>query len=321
MGELVWSGNWVLPAAVFGTIMLGTWALLSFLADRDNNPLRRLRRLTPQPAGDLGGHGNSGDGMMQFIERAAPTLAAPLMPRTEVERSQLKLRLSAAGWRGEHAVRIYLGLRLVMTVAGALLAGSVALGLKGFQAQSGAIAAIGAGIGFFLPDVVVTWRRTKRQEAIFYALPDALDLMVVCVEAGLALDGAMRRVSQEIRRASPVLADELDLANMQLQVGRPRRDVLHDLGLRNGVDDLRSLAAILIQADRFGSSVGQALRVHADSMRTRRRQLAEERAQKTAVKLILPLVLFIFPGIFVILVGPAGIMIARNLGAATGTGE
>ena len=101
-------------------------------------------------------------------------------------------------------------------------------------------------------------------------------------------------------------------------MGRARRDVLHDLGIRNGVDDLRSLVAVLIQADRFGSSVGQALRVQSDSMRTRRRQLAEERAQKTAVKLLIPLILFIFPGIFVILVGPAGIMIAHNLEAATG---
>jgi tight adherence protein C len=108
------------------------------------------------------------------------------------------------------------------------------------------------------------------------------------------------------------------MANMQIQMGRPRREVLHDLGVRNGVDDLRSLAAILIQADRFGSSIAHALRVQSDSMRTRRKQQAEERAQKCAVKLLIPLILFIFPGIFVVLVGPAGIMISRNLGAATG---
>jgi tight adherence protein C len=121
-----------------------------------------------------------------------------------------------------------------------------------------------------------------------------------------------------MRETAHVLSAELEMANMQIQMGRPRREVLHDLGVRNGVDDLRSLAAILIQADRFGSSIAHALRVQSDSMRTRRKQQAEERAQKCAVKLLIPLILFIFPGIFVVLVGPAGIMISRNLGAATG---
>jgi tight adherence protein C len=169
------------------------------------------------------------------------------------------------------------------------------------------------GIGFYLPELVLMFCRKRRQEAIFMSLPDALDLLVVCVEAGLGLDAAMRRVSDELRGTHPVISQELSLANFHLQMGRPRREVLHDLGVRTGVDDVRSLAAILIQADRFGSSIAQALRVQSDSMRTRRRQLAEERAAKTAVKLIFPLVLFIFPSIFVVLVGPAAITIMREL--------
>jgi tight adherence protein C len=137
--------------------------------------------------------------------------------------------------------------------------------------------------------------------------------MVVCVEAGLGLDAAMRRVTEELEDSHPELCSEFQLANLQLQMGRPKREVLHDLGVRTGVDDMRALVAILIQADKFGSSIAQALRVQSDSMRTKRRQLAEEKAQQTAVKMIFPLVLFIFPGIFVVLVGPAAIMMINGL--------
>src|SRR5262249_25103111 len=164
-----------------------------------------------------------------------------------------------------------------------------------------------------VPNLVLWWLRSKRQQEIFLTLPDALDLMVVCVESGLGLDAAMRKVCEEMKEHATVLSDEMALANLQLQMGRPRREVLHDLGVRTGVDDVKSLAAILIQADRFGSSIAQALRVQSDSMRTRRKQIAEEKAAKTAVQLIFPLVLFIFPGIFVVLVGPAALAIAKQM--------
>ncbi len=137
--------------------------------------------------------------------------------------------------------------------------------------------------------------------------------MVVCVESGLGLDAALRKVCDEMKHHAKIICEELSLANFQLQMGRPRREVLHDLGVRTGVDDVRSLAAILIQADRFGSSIAQALRVQSDSMRTRRKQIAEEKAAKTAVQMIFPLVLFIFPGIFVVLVGPAAIQIMETM--------
>ena len=136
---------------------------------------------------------------------------------------------------------------------------------------------------------------------------------MVCVESGLGLDAGLRKVTDEMKGHAKVITEELALANLQLQMGRPRREVLHDLGVRTGVDDVKSLAAILIQADRFGSSIAHALRVQSDSMRTRRRQIAEEKAAATAVKLIFPLVLFIFPAIFVVLVGPAAILISKNL--------
>ena len=155
--------------------------------------------------------------------------------------------------------------------------------------------------------------KKKRGEAIFLGMPDAIDLMVVCVEAGLGLDVAMRRVTSELTTACPALCEEFAIANFQVQMGRARKDVLRDLGVRTGVDDVRALAAVIIQAEKFGSSIGSALRVQSDSMRTKRRQLAEERAAQTAVKIMIPLVLFIFPGVFVVLVGPAGIQIATQM--------
>jgi len=175
------------------------------------------------------------------------------------------------------------------------------------------IAVAVSGVMFYIPEIILYFIGKGRKEEIFLGLPDALDLMVVCVEAGLGLDQALRKVAEEMKRSYKIIAEEFGLANFHMQVGKVRADVLHDLGNRTGVEDLRQLAAILIQADKFGSSVAQALRVQSESMRTRRRQLAEEKAAKTAVKLIFPLVIFIFPGIFVILVGPAAITMVRQM--------
>ena len=198
-------------------------------------------------------------------------------------------------------------------VLGAMIGGSYGMISYGLT-QHGLISlVVGGGLGMYLPEAVLWMIRRGRQDKIFLSLPDALDLLVVCVEAGLGLDAGMRRVSEELADTAPELCTELELANMQLNMGRPRREVLHDLGVRTGVDDVKALAAILIQADKFGSSIAQALRVQSDGMRVKRRQLAEERAQQTAVKMIFPLVLFIFPGIFVVLVGPAAIMMINGL--------
>jgi len=175
------------------------------------------------------------------------------------------------------------------------------------------VSAVAGAACFYLPDIVVDVRKKRRGESIFLGLPDALDLMVVCVEAGLGFDAAMRRVTAELSHSSAVLCEELAIANFQVQMGRSRRDVLRDLGTRTGVEDVRSLAAVIIQAEKFGSSIASALRVQSDAMRLRRRQLAEERAAKTSVKIMIPLIFFIFPGVFVVLVVPAGIKLAQTL--------
>jgi tight adherence protein C len=208
---------------------------------------------------------------------------------------------------------VYQGLRIASLVVFLLPAILIFLVRNGFSLETVFWVVICGGAGFYLPVIGLWFLRSQRQKEIFLTLPDALDLMVVCVESGLGLDAAMRKVTDEMKGHARTISEEFALANLQLQMGRPRREVLHDLGVRTGVDDVRSLAAILIQADRFGASIAQALRVQSDSMRTRRKQIAEEKAAKTAVQLIFPLVLFIFPGIFVVLVGPAAINISRQL--------
>ncbi|MBI2823554.1 MAG: type II secretion system F family protein [Planctomycetia bacterium] len=253
------------------------------------------------------------DAMTKVLEAASPALAKPLQPKSELEQSKLKLKLSNAGFRSEAAPTIFLGFKFLGLVIGLFGSGTTMLFMSNFSQKSTMMSLLIAGGLFYLPEVVLMFIVKKRKEAIFLGLPDALDLMVVCVEAGLGLDQAMRKVAEEMKRIYRVIAEEFALSNFQLQVGRSRTDVLHELGVRTGVDDLRSLAAILIQADKFGSSIAQALRVQSDSMRTRRRQLAEEKAAKTAVKLIFPLVIFIFPGIFVVLVGPAAITMVREM--------
>lgn len=306
----------VLPFAMFGLFAAVAWWLLETVAGNKSRATERLDEYKNPRARrdqkDLSALKKS-DAMTKVLEKATPTLAKPLAPKSELELSKLKTKLANAGFRGESAGSIFLGLKFVGLLVGLILGGGTSLGLSGINTKALVACAGAAGFGFYLPDMVVWFIGRKRKEGIFLGLPDALDLLVVCVEAGLGLDQAMRKVSDELGNSYPVIAEEFGMANLQLQVGRPRNEVLHDLGVRTGVADLRSLAGVLIQADKFGSSIALALRVQSDSMRTRRRQLAEEKAAKTAVKLIFPLVLFIFPGIFVVLVGPAAITMVREL--------
>jgi tight adherence protein C len=305
----------MIPVLVFGALVAGIFSVLSILSARNSRAQERLDRLSrPASLVDI-----EDPKMLKRKERfhgvmeTAKALSAPLMPKTELEQSELKIRLANAGFRSDSAVSVYLGLRFATLLLFTAIGLAVALPQHGLTVA--ALKPIGffCAIGFYLPGVVLWWLRRKRQEEIFLTLPDALDLLVVCVESGLGLDAAMRKVCEEMKDHAKVICEELSLANFQLQMGRPRREVLHDLGVRTGVDDVRALAAILIQADRFGSSIAQALRVQSDSMRTRRKQIAEEKAAKTAVQLIFPLVLFIFPGIFVVLVGPAAISIMKTM--------
>jgi tight adherence protein C len=303
----------ILPLVVCVCFVAAVFAVLSLISNRNSRAQERLERLSrPASLADIEDPKAKKDRFGGVMD-AAKALSAPLMPQTELEQSELKMKLANAGFRSDSAVAVYMGLRFACLMFFLLLAGIIFLPKYGLTAGALKPMVIVTGIGFYLPSIILWFIRTSRQQQIFLTLPDALDLLVVCVESGLGLDAAMRKVCDEMKDHAKVLCEEFSLANFQLQMGRPRREVLHDLGVRTGVDDVRALAAILIQADRFGSSIAQALRVQSDSMRTRRKQLAEEKAAKTAVQLIFPLVLFIFPGIFVVLVGPAAISIMKNM--------
>lgn len=303
----------IIPVAAFGAIACGVWAVLSMLTARKSRAYERLEEMRDPRARKRNGQTENSGAMNSMIERAAPALSKALQPKTETEQSDLKVRLANAGFSHPNAARNFLALKLVGLILGVLFGVVYGFAAMGASSKSWMAIVIGGGLGFYIPELLLTLMKMSRQQKIFLQLPDALDLLVVCVEAGLGLDAGMRRVSDEMSNAAPEVCSELASANMQLQMGKPRRQVLHDLGVRTGVDDMRALAAILIQADRFGSSIAQALRVQSDSMRTKRRQMAEEKAQGAAVKMIFPLVLFIFPGIFVILVGPAAIQLMDNL--------
>ena len=252
------------------------------------------------------------EALTAVLERATQPLAETVSGN-EKEMSQLREKLVNAGFRRESAPVVFKGIQLILTGVGLFIGGVFGMLADGLSQGLLLKAAAGIVIGFIIPKLILDQLVKKRKEKIFLGMPDALDLMVVCVEAGLGMDQALRKVADEMLKSHVEVGEEFSIANQQLQFGKQRSDVLHALGFRSGVDDLKQLTAILIQADRFGSSIAAALRVQSDSMRVKRRQIAEEKAAKTAVKMIFPLVLFIFPGIFVVLVGPAGISMYRNL--------
>jgi tight adherence protein C len=227
--------------------------------------------------------------------------------------SAVRVRLIQAGYPNAAAVPMYLGLRVALPAGLGMLA-AVFMPTLGYSAAATLIMSIYIGaMGYVLPSMTVRRSIKRRQKEMQKALPDALDMLVVSVEAGLGLNQALVRVSEEIDRISPVLSEQLGLVNLEIRAGTAREEALRNLADRTGLDDISSLVGMLIQTDRFGTSVAQALRVHADTMRTKRRQRAEEAAAKTTIKMIFPLVFCIFPALFVVILGPAVIQIMHAL--------
>jgi tight adherence protein C len=224
---------------------------------------------------------------------------APKSPR---ELGSLRLRLVQAGFRRDEALTVFFGIRVAFALVLFAVLSSPMIGRPNLITALG-----GAGLGWILPGMVLARLAKRRQHRIRLSLADALDLMVVSVEAGLGLDQAISRVAQELAFAYPDLAEELRLINLEMRAGKPRAEALRNLADRTGVDDLSSLATMLIQTDKFGTSVAQSLRVHSETLRTKRRQRAEEAAAKTGVKMVFPLVFCIFPSIWVVTIGPAAI--------------
>ncbi len=239
-----------------------------------------------------------------MAERVAEPLNR-IVPISAIEALKLQKQLLQAGYRSVDAATAFRAIQITLIVAIPSLVMSAYFALdrpfRGFAIAS----LVGAAFGFYLPRYVLNKKVSGRQQRITWALADAMDLMVVAVEAGLGLNAALNRVGEELKALHPEMHDELDLVNLEIRVGRSREEALRNLAERTGVDDIRSFVALLIQADRYGSSIAKAVRIFAESLRTKRRQRAEQSSQKAALKLLFPLTMFLFPVIILVVLGPA----------------
>lgn len=300
-------------AFLLGIAVIGSVIAVSRLAPSQPQVMRRLDELAP------GGVAARDTVRRRHRQDRAARLQAILeqvgsrVEGTRRDLPEVRLFLLHAGYSRPSAVPVYLGARLLLALsfAGVLL---LLIPLAGARPALAIFGAIWGGLlGWIMPVFMVGRRVKARQLEIVKALPDALDLLVVCVEAGLGLNQALVRVADEIGTVSTVLGDQLTLTNLEIRAGTARDDALRNLAERTGVDDLQSFVGMLIQTDRFGTSIAQALRTHSEVLRTKRRQRAEEAAAKTAIKMLFPLVFFIFPAMFVVILGPAVIQTLEAL--------
>jgi tight adherence protein C len=246
-------------------------------------------------------------------ERVRDTLAnvGKILPAPSTEKAnRTQLLMIRAGYRSPEALLAMRGIKLVSPIAA--LAGVYFSGL--YRINTFFIPVVALAVGYLLPDMWLTWRVSVRQRKLRRALPDALDLLVICVEAGLGLDQALMKVSQDMKIAHPELSEELQFVNLEMRIGKTRIDALRELARRTGLEDIKALVAMLIQTERFGTSIAQSLRVYSDDMRLKRRQRAEEMSAKTSVKMVPALVFFIFPALMVVILGPALITLSHQLG-------
>ena len=289
-------------AFAFGTLLVSAMAYL-LLGKRTVTMDQRLREVigTPEPLPDVRAQAEQA---IAFFKRLGDRV-----PRSANELGKIRLRLVQSGYRRADALAIFLGIRVAFAVACFVLFTMPIVMRPDFF-----IAIFAAAMGYLIPGMALGRLATRRQHRIRMSLADALDLLVVSVEAGLGLDQALARVGQELAFAYPDLSSELRLVNLELLAGTARPDALRNLADRTGVDDLRSLVAMLVQTDKFGTSVATSLRVFSETLRTKRRQRAEEAAAKTGVKMVFPLVLCIFPAIWIVTIGPAAIRFVRVLG-------
>ncbi|RQZ26855.1 type II secretion system F family protein [Burkholderia sp. Bp9017] len=281
---------------------------------------RNMERRIQQAGGASAGIGIADGGeqaphwVTKLVEMSKP-ISRLSVPQDGWETSPLRIRLMNAGWRDPSAAALYFTAKTLLALAlpCAALLSVITTRLAEERMLLSFILIAQAGIGYYLPNVILARRIAARQRTIFEDFPDALDLLTVCVEAGLGLDAALMKVSDELRFRSEVVASELDLLLLEMRSGFTKEAALRNLALRTGVEDIESFCAMLIQADRFGTSISESLRVLSDMLRTRRRMRAEERAAKIALKLLFPLIFCIFPALMGVLMGPALIHVYRVL--------
>jgi tight adherence protein C len=290
----------------------------SLLGRRGDEVVERIERTITlaSTTGDTGAinAGPATESLMPFLARLLRPLSWLARPAKSDELARLRNNLIRAGYRGDHSMEIFLGVKLGATpIMTTLFLVSNSQMTEPFTFPMDAcIAVFIAALTFFLPNLWLRGRINGRQDAIERALPDAMDLLVTCVEAGLGLDAAIARVAEEMTLAAPLLAEELHHTFLETQAGIPRADAFRRLADRTGVEDLRALSAMLIQTDMFGTSIARALRVHSDGMRVRRSQRAEEKAAMVAVKMTIPLIFCILPSLVAIVMGPAVVTLIRN---------
>ncbi|TDF66197.1 type II secretion system F family protein [Cupriavidus sp. L7L] len=278
----------------------------------------RMRGRAEQLAGQAGQF-DADPGRQQALIEKLVQWAQPVsrlsLPKDGWENSQLRVRFMNAGWRNTSAAPLYFAAKTVLAVALPMIGLIAVSGQPRFQNQHVmfSLLAVLAAIGYYLPNAVLARKVAQRQRTVFEEFPDVIDLLTVCVEAGLGLDAALMRVADELALRCPVLADELQLMLLELRSGFSKEKALSNLSLRTGVEDVDKFASMLIQADRFGTSLGESLRVLSDMLRTKRRMRAEEQAAKIALKLLFPLIFTIFPSLLLVLLGPAFIQIYRIL--------
>ena len=315
------SSTLIFAALVFALVLMLSLALLSrWLPDLGRERLDRLTAQTAQNNALI--HGQTAPA--SAWQRAQAQLLSGLLwlgPWTSGlsggegdTPSALRLRFGHAGWRSPVALQIYFISKTLLTVLLPTLTWSV-LNAQGWPANTMlrlALVVAAAALGYYLPDAVLRLRIQRRQLELLHACPDALDLLRLCVQAGLGLDAAIERVGREMRHARPILSEEFALTGLALRAGSSRAEALRNLSQRVGLKDIDALVSMLIQADRFGTSVSESLAVYADSLRIQRRLRAEEAAAKLPVKLLIPLIFCVFPSLLTVLLGPVVVTLARQ---------
>lgn len=307
-----------LSISIFLAMLVGTIGLYLWLESRKETLPQRFKEVVGEEAGAPRGGiaASAGEWLGKFrkwFASKAPTEIELVEMLSGKEITGGRLLLNQAGIRSAGAYQVYLGVRWALPVVLVILAVGYAK-VTGIASKSILLMVLMAGItGFLLPDFVLRRKIRKRQEEITDALPDGLDLLVVCVEAGLGLNAAFIKITEEFRLSSPALSEEFDIVNREMVAGKPRQEALRALTERTGVEDVKSLVAMLIQTEKLGTSLAQSLRVHSDSLRMRRRQKAEEAAAKTTIKLVFPLVFLMFPALFIVILGPGAMQIFKSL--------
>ncbi|HEM46915.1 MAG TPA: type II secretion system F family protein [Alphaproteobacteria bacterium] len=297
-------------------VALGVIAVAEFVPNRDRAITRKLSELEEIASQRTIAQKRRRQTKREQLEVWLENLGEAVSP-DEAQLSKTRRKLITAGFRDPRAVPMFYGMRVVAPIIAVLLYVSLfapALEITGgFRYLFWMIVA--AGAGFMMVNAFLSRRVRLRKKEIQKALPDTLDMLVVCVEAGLGLNQALARVSEEVEHISTIMSEELQIVGLEIRAGTPREDALRHLGERTDVKDIKGLVSMLIQTDRFGTSIAQALRVHSDDLRTKRRQRAEEAAAKTTIKLVIPLAIFVFPAMFVVILGPAILVILEQFGS------